>query len=117
MLTKERKGEYLWETVQVIPHVTNEIKTFIYSVGKKDKRGRGDYRDRRNDGRYRKPAVFGGDPPGKLRGRKDNCLFIHVTLVPYIKKLGRAQIEAYTAFGQGIAVLWYHARYHCDAQR
>ena len=25
--------------------------------------------------------------------------------------------RAYTAFGQGIAVLWYHARYHCDAQR
>ena len=35
MLQKERKGEYLGETVQVIPHITNEIKSFIYSVGQK----------------------------------------------------------------------------------
>ena len=35
VLNKERRGEYLGSTVQVIPHVTNEIKEFIYSVGKK----------------------------------------------------------------------------------
>ena len=35
VLNKERRGEYLGETVQVIPHITNEIKSFIYSVGKK----------------------------------------------------------------------------------
>ena len=35
VLNKERAGEYLGETVQVIPHITNEIKSFIYSVGKK----------------------------------------------------------------------------------
>ena len=35
VLNKERRGEYLGETVQVIPHITNEIKEFIYSVGKK----------------------------------------------------------------------------------
>ena len=35
VLTKERRGEYLGETVQVIPHITGEIKSFIYSVGKK----------------------------------------------------------------------------------
>ena len=33
VLNKERRGEYLGETVQVIPHVTNEIKSFIYNVG------------------------------------------------------------------------------------
>lgn len=33
VLNKERRGEYLGETVQVIPHITNEIKKFIYSVG------------------------------------------------------------------------------------
>ena len=32
VLNKERRGEYLGETVQVIPHITNEIKSFIYSV-------------------------------------------------------------------------------------
>ena len=35
VLNKERRGEYLGETVQVIPHITNEIKDFIYSVGKR----------------------------------------------------------------------------------
>ena len=35
VLNKERRGEYLGETVQVIPHITNEIKDFIYAVGKK----------------------------------------------------------------------------------
>ena len=35
VLNKERAGEYLGETVQVIPHITNEIKSFIYSVAKK----------------------------------------------------------------------------------
>ena len=34
VLNKERNGDYLGETVQVIPHVTNEIKSFIYSVGR-----------------------------------------------------------------------------------
>lgn len=36
VLNKEREGEYLGSTVQVIPHITNEIKEFIYSVGKKE---------------------------------------------------------------------------------
>ena len=34
VLNKERRGEYLGSTVQIIPHVTNEIKEFIYHVGK-----------------------------------------------------------------------------------
>ena len=34
VLNKERRGEYLGSTVQVIPHITNEIKAFVYRVGK-----------------------------------------------------------------------------------
>lgn len=34
VLNKERRGEYLGSTVQVIPHITNEIKDFVYHVGK-----------------------------------------------------------------------------------
>ena len=34
MLNKERRGEYLSSPVQVIPHITNEIKEFVYRVGK-----------------------------------------------------------------------------------
>ena len=36
VLNKERRGEYLGSTVQVIPHITNEIKEFIYSVGEEN---------------------------------------------------------------------------------
>ena len=35
VLSKERRGEYLGSTVQIIPHITDEIKKFIYSVGQK----------------------------------------------------------------------------------
>ena len=35
VLNKEREGKYLGETVQIIPHITDEIKEFIYAVGKK----------------------------------------------------------------------------------
>ena len=35
VLQKERRGEYLGQTVQIIPHVTDEIKRFIYRVGEK----------------------------------------------------------------------------------
>ena len=65
VLNKERRGEYLGETVQVIPHITNEIKDFIYSVGKKIRRRCSNNRNRRHNGRYRKPAVFGGYPSGR----------------------------------------------------
>ena len=36
VLTKERRGEYLGKTVQIVPHVINEIKSFIYTAEKKD---------------------------------------------------------------------------------
>ena len=35
VIAKERRGEYLGKTVQVIPHITDEIKRFIYAVGRK----------------------------------------------------------------------------------
>ena len=63
VLNKERSGEYLGQTVQVIPHITNEIKSFIYNVGAQSGRGRGDHGDRRHHGRHRKPALYRGDPP------------------------------------------------------
>ena len=37
VLQKERNGEYLGSTVQIIPHVTNEIKSFIYALADKTK--------------------------------------------------------------------------------
>ena len=88
VLNKERKGEYLGRTVQVIPHITDEIKDFIYKVGKE-----GD-----SDVIITEIGGTVGDIESQpfleaarqvcLEKGKENCLFIHVTLVPYITGSG-----------------------------
>ncbi len=84
VLTKERAGEYLGQTVQVIPHITNEIKSFIYQVGKATKADiviteiggtTGDIESQ--------PFLEAIRQVAREVGR-ENCCFIHVTLVPYI---------------------------------
>jgi len=88
VLNKERKGDYLGGTVQVIPHITNEIKDKI-----------------RSSAEYMKPDValieIGGTV-GDIESLpfleairqfsidvgRENCLFIHVTLVPQISASG-----------------------------
>ena len=73
VIAKERRGEYLGDTVQVIPHVTNEIKARIRAMADPDEDGRapgrGDHRGRRHGRRHRVAAVPGGDPPGPPRHR------------------------------------------------
>lgn len=85
VLNKERRGEYLGETVQVIPHITNEIKDFIYSVGKKTGADvviteiggtAGDIESQPFIEAIRQVALEVG---------KENALFIHVTLVPFLR--------------------------------
>ena len=85
VLEKERKGDYLGETVQVIPHITNEIKSFIYAVGKDSKADVviteiggtvGDIESQPFLEAIRQVSVEVG---------KENSLFIHVCLVPYLK--------------------------------
>lgn len=84
VLNKERAGEYLGETVQVIPHITNEIKSFIYSVGQKTQADiviteiggtTGDIESQPFLEAIRQVAAEVG---------RRNCLFLHVTLVPFI---------------------------------
>lgn len=88
VLNKERRGEYLGSTVQIIPHITNEIKEFIYSLG--DKTGAdvviteiggtvGDIESQPFLEAIRQVALEAG-PQG--------AIFIHVTLVPYLKASG-----------------------------
>ena len=93
VLTKERQGKYLGNTVQVIPHVTNEIKQRIHDVA----------------------AKMGGDiiiteiggTVGDIEGLPfleairqfgheagpENVLYIHATLVPYIKAAGEMKTK------------------------
>ena len=88
VLAKERKGEYLGKTVQVIPHITDEIKRFIYSVGKKTDADvviteiGGTIGDIESQ-----PFIEAIRQVGHEVG-KDNRLYIHVTLVPYLKASG-----------------------------
>ena len=78
VIAKERRGEYLGDTVQVIPHITNEIKARILAMADPDERrpdpGRGDHRGRRHRRRHRVAAVPGGDPPGPPRPRPGQLL-------------------------------------------
>ena len=84
VLNKERRGEYLGSTVQIIPHITNEIKEFVYNVGK------------HSDADIVITEIGGtiGDIESQpfieavrqiaLEVGRENSLFIHVTLVPYL---------------------------------
>ena len=88
VLNKERKGEYLGETVQVIPHITNEIKNFIYSVGKKSNAEVVITEIGGTVGDIESQPFMEAIRQVSLELGRSNCLFIHVTLVPYIKSSG-----------------------------
>jgi len=91
VITKERRGEYLGGTVQVIPHVTDEIKKAI----------------RQLEGDADVAIVEIGGTIGDIEGLpfleairqfridvgRQHCLFIHVTLVPYIKTAGEVKTK------------------------
>jgi len=91
VIQKERKGDYLGKTVQIIPHITNEIKERIYDIGKD----------------FDIVLVELGGTVGDIEGlpymeairqiRQEvgskNAMFIHVTLVPYIKAAGELKTK------------------------
>ncbi len=88
VITKERQGAYLGGTVQVIPHITDEIKRKIYDVG--------------NDGNSDVVITEIGGTVGDIESQpfleairqvagdagRANVMYIHVTLVPYLKTSG-----------------------------
>ncbi len=93
VLDNERRGVYNGETVQVIPHVTNEIKKFIYSVGKKigadvvitEIGGTvGDIESL--------PFIEAIRQVSNEVGR-ENCLFVHVTLAPTLTSNGEVKTK------------------------
>ncbi len=88
VLNKERNGEYLGSTVQVIPHITNEIKSFIYNVGKSSDADVIITEIGGTVGDIESQPFLEAIRQVSLEVGKENCLFIHVTLVPYIKSSG-----------------------------
>ena len=84
VLNKERRGEYLGSTVQVIPHITNEIKDFIYRVGKKTGADVVITEIGGTIGDIESQPFIEAVRQISLEVGKENSLFIHVTLVPYL---------------------------------
>lgn len=88
VLNKERQGEYLGSTVQVIPHITNEIKEFIYQVGKSSNAEVIITEIGGTAGDIESQPFLEAIRQVSLEQGPENCLFIHVTLVPYLKSSG-----------------------------
>lgn len=94
VLRKERRGEYLGKTVQVIPHITNEIQNYI---------ARGAHAAGDPDIALVEIGGTVGDIESlpfleavrqmSLRAGRDNTCFIHLTLVPYIKSAGELKTK------------------------
>src|SRR3954447_12416120 len=97
VIAKERRGDYLGDTVQVIPHITNEIKDRILAMGGRNAEGRhidvlitevggtvGDIESL--------PFLEAARQVRHDIGR-DNCFFLHVSLVPYIGPSGELKTK------------------------
>lgn len=85
VLNKERRGEYLGQTVQVIPHITNEIKEFIYSVGKKTDADIVITEIGGTTGDIESQPFLEAIRQVGLEVGRENSLYIHVTLVPFLR--------------------------------
>ena len=84
VLNRERRGEYLGSTVQIIPHITDEIKDFVYSVGKKTGADVVITEIGGTVGDIESQPFIEAVRQISLEVGRDNSLFIHVTLVPFL---------------------------------
>ncbi|MGY1761675.1 CTP synthase [Geodermatophilus sp. SYSU D00779] len=94
VIAKERRGEYLGDTVQVIPHITNEIKSRIMAAAE-------------GPGRVDVVITEVGGTVGDIESLpfleaarqvrheigRDNCFFLHISLVPYIAPSGELKTK------------------------
>ena len=85
VLNKERRGEYLGSTVQVIPHITNEIKEFVYRVGKQTDADVVITEIGGTIGDIESQPFLEAVRQISLEVGRENSLFIHVTLVPFLR--------------------------------
>ena len=85
VLNKERRGEYLGSTVQVIPHITDEIKEFVYRVGKQTDADVVITEIGGTIGDIESQPFLEAVRQISLEVGRENSIFIHVTLVPYLK--------------------------------
>lgn len=84
VLNRERKGEYLGQTVQVIPHITEEIKRFIYMGAQETEADILITEIGGTTGDIESQPFLEAIRQISLEKGRENCCFIHVTLVPYL---------------------------------
>jgi CTP synthase len=88
VLERERAGDYLGGTVQVIPHVTETIKNFIYTGAVNSRADVMITEIGGTTGDIESQPFLEAIRQISLEKGRENCLFIHVTLVPYLKGSG-----------------------------
>ena len=93
VINKERKGDYLGSTVQVIPHITNEIKQNVYRVGKEDNADVVITEIGGTVGDIESLPFLEAIRQVKKEVGRDDVLYIHVTLVPYINAAGELKTK------------------------
>ena len=84
VLNKERQGAYLGQTVQIIPHITNEIKSYIYNLASSTEADVVITEIGGTTGDIESQPFLEAIRQVGLEQGKENCCFIHVVLVPYI---------------------------------
>ena len=93
VINKERKGEYLGSTVQVIPHITNEIKERVYRVGREDNADIVITEIGGTVGDIESQPFLEAIRQVKKEVGKNDVLYLHVTLVPYIAAAGELKTK------------------------
>lgn len=91
VLRKERRGDYLGATVQVIPHITNEIKRRIHAVSENHDVVLVEVGGTVGD--IESQPFLEAARQIRLENGVSNCLFIHIVLVPYLKSSGEIKTK------------------------
>ncbi|HMM22222.1 MAG TPA: CTP synthase [Selenomonadales bacterium] len=93
VISKERKGDYLGSTVQVIPHITNEIKERLYRVAKEDNADIVIAEIGGTVGDIESLPFLEAIRQVKKEVGRDDVAYIHVTLIPYIAAAGELKTK------------------------
>jgi CTP synthase len=96
VIRKERRGEYLGKTVQVIPHITNEIQAFVEKGAKASHDGKADVAICEIGGTVgdiESLPFLEAARQMSLRLPKGDCAFVHLTLVPWIQSAGELKTK------------------------
>ncbi|MFD0868167.1 CTP synthetase [Chlamydia abortus] len=93
VISKERRGEYLGGTVQVIPHITNEIKERVFRAGKEAKSDVVITEIGGTVGDIESLPFLEAIRQIKSDIGRENVMYIHVTLIPYIKAAGEVKTK------------------------